>query len=432
MKILMVTANFAPRGASPAIRTVNLVKYLTASGFVVKVITYDEKTLTLFSPPDPILISKVPAGVEVVRVHPGPLRKYLSKRMRHEERSLSEWKESINRSLMISLLIPDPHVDAMVNFFIHGVRQIKDFVPDIMLTHGYPFSMHIVGSLLKRRYPHIRWIADYGDPWSGNPVSELPRPRWRQWLDYRLEETMLKVVDWVTVTTEATKQLYEIHFPFLVGRISVIPMGFDHEEIKAVTPFPRPPGEESRIWFVYTGRLYPEARDPKSFIQAVATLIQKDPSVVNRLRVFLVGEVHPTIKRLICGAQARYVFRFVKWGSVAESIAWMKTADYLLLFGNKGGIQVPGKVYQYIGTGKPIFMTVEVEKDPTVKVVLSNPLSIIIKNESSQILARLISILYHGRAVAPRPVQSEIENSPYVWVKIAHEFVKLAKDLVDA
>jgi len=154
--------------------------------------------------------------------------------------------------------------------------------------------------------------------------------------------------------------------------------------------------------------------------------------MVNRIRVFFIGEVDSVIKRLITGSSAQNVFRFVDWVSVAESIAWMKTADYLLLFGNKGGVQIPGKVYQYIGTGRPIFMTLEVEEDPTVKVVLSNPLSIIVKNKSPHLLARLKSILRHQLTEVPWPVQSGVENSPYAWANIAQEFSKIMEALIGA
>lgn len=429
MKILTITASFAPRSASPAIRTVNLTKHFAQLGYSVRVITYDETTLTLFSPPDPALSSRVPAEVEVIRVPPGPLRKRLVRRKKTGRNSLDEWKERMRRSPITSLFIPDPHVDAIVNFLREGAHQIEDFGPDIVLTHGYPFSMHIVGSILKRRYPHILWIADYGDPWSGNPVSELPQPHWRRWLDLYVERTILKVVDWVTVTTTATKKLYESLFPFLKGRISVVPMGFDPEEAENVIPLPRPSGEERRIWLVYTGRLYLKARDPKPFIEAVSLLAHQDPKIKDRLRVFLIGEVESSIKALIKKFSVQHIFCFVSWVPTHESIAWMKTADYLILFGNKGGIQIPGKVYQYLASGKPIFAIIIDENDPTAEIISNNPMSIIVKNDSMQILEQLKIIISHGRTEGF--LERSIKNSPYAWPNIVEGFAKVLEELVN-
>ena len=396
MKYLIVTSNFAPRGASPAVRTVHIVKYLHQLGHEVQVLTYDDSTLTLFSAEDVALSQKVPESVTVTRIAGGPLRRFMFKGKLGQQNvggQATTAKNKFRRNPLISLLVPDPHVDSVPGFIRAGKKLIAQFQPDFVITHGYPFSMHWVGAVLKRCFPNVRWIADYGDPWVSSPVSELPRPAWRTWLDYRLENRWLRHADLVSITTEPTRQLYESRFKFLKDKTIVIPMGFDPDDIRDVAPLPRPADLIGKLLLVHTGRIYPQARDPKPFIRALEKLAIEAPHLIDTIRIVLVGEGDDYVKPLVLGSAIERVFLFVPWVPVQESIAWMKSADWLLLFGNKGGVQIPGKAYQYIGSGRPIFMTRLNDSDPTAEIVNLAEGSIVVSNDEEMIFAELQNIL---------------------------------------
>lgn len=410
MKVLVVTAAFAPRGASAAVRTVNLVKYLARAGHSVRVVTYEEKALTLFSPADASLSAKVPSEVQVFRVPAGLLRRRLM-RTSTSGGTATAAKSRLMRNPLVSLLIPDPQVDAVPAFIREGSRLIDADPPDVLVTHGYPFSTHVAGALLKRRHPGVRWVADYGDPWSGGPLSELPRPRWREWLDYRLESWLLGHADRVTVTTEPTLALYERLFPFLHGRVHLAPMGFDPEDFATIEPLSRGESEREEFWLVHTGRLYSEARDPRTFFRALDRL---RPEQLRRLRIILVGEAEEGLRREIGDSTAKDVVRFVPWVPVAESIAWMKTADCLLLFGNREGVQVPGKVYQYLGAGKPILLLSLFDHDPTIPIALHAAGSVVAPNDESRISMALGKLL----AARTRPPERVEAAERFAWPKI--------------
>lgn len=418
MKVLILTANFAPRGASPAVRTVNLVKYISRIGHSVRVVTYDESTLTLFSAADATLSDKVPPEAAVFRVPAGPLRRRLIKRALGSTAKAVTGKGRLIASPLSSLLVPDPHIEALPFFVREATRQIEADAPDVLISHGYPFSMHIAAAWLKRRFPHLRWIADYGDPWSGSPLSELRRPRWREWLDAHLESWALRRADRVAVTSEPTRQLYERLFPFLGGRIHVAPMGFDPEDFAAIPPHSRTEAERGEFWLVHTGRLYSEARDPRTFIRALNTLRSRVDDA-RRLRVFLVGEVEAALRSEITGSPVKDMFTLVPWVPVSESIAWMKAADCLLLFGNRESVQVPGKVYQYVGTGRAILMLSLFDHDPTGPIALHNPGSLVVPNDEAQITEALRDLLARG----PPPTSGIAAAEQYGWPHIARTFL---------
>jgi hypothetical protein len=402
-RILIVTANFAPRGASPAIRTVHLAKYLHRAGCALEIVTYDERTLTLFSPRDAGLSAKVDAGVRVCRVTPGIIRRHVVSAASRDG-SLGARKRALLRSRLLALAIPDPHMESIPAFLGAAKRCMRRFQPDVVLTHAYPFSMHIVGYLLASPKIGVSWIADYGDPWSGGGVEELARPTWRKRLDSLLERGILRRAAGVTVTTEATRQLYLRQYPEIESRLQTLPMGYDPDDFVNVRRLSwpgRPPGS---LWIVHTGRLYGEARDAMPLISAVHQLVRDAPAVADRLRVSLVGDLEQRLKDAIADLSVSRVCEIVPWVPYEESNCWLVSADWLLLVGNKGNLQVPGKLYNYIGAGRPVLMLSESMTDPAASILATRPGHLVVPNRCEDIARALRSLLDGGsprRIAAP-------------------------------
>ena len=396
MRLLFVAPSFAPRGASPAVRTVHLCKYLRQLGHELAVLTYEESAQLLFSPADASLAAKVPDDVLVRRIPAGLLHRWTGRAQRRgaDARRL---KARGTRSLASSLIVPDPHIAAYRAFRRAAADIIREWNPDALLTFSYPFTTVLVGAALKRAHPGLTWIADYGDPWTGSPVTELNLPAWRRRLDRRLEARALRRADLVTVTTEPTARLYTRQFPFLADRLHVASMGYDPEDAAAIPAAPRATEDHGKLLLVHAGRLYREARDPDPFFAALARMRGEDPDLARRLKVVLLGEVEDSIRSVIEGSAARDLVDFHGWVTVGESLARMKTADHLLLFGNRGEMQIPGKVFQYMGAGRPIFMIFESESDPTVGVVKRYGYAAAVHNSVDAIEPAIWEVLAAGR-----------------------------------
>ncbi len=416
MRVLVLTANFAPRGTSASVRSVHLVQGLAALGHDLKVVTYDRDVQLLFSPEDESLDRKVPDAVEVIRLKAGLLHR-LTGRSRSLGSSTLQLKRKLTSNILSSLVIPDPHIAARRSFEKRAQRVIDDWRPDVLLTFSYPFTFTLAGSTLKRRNTELVWIADYGDPWTGSPVTELNLPRWRQALDRRIEQQALSRADAVSMTTQRTVDLYRRQFPILDKKLHVLTMGYDAADVDGVPPSPRPDDLAETQLLVHAGRLYGEARDPGPLIDAMSRLYRDTPEEVSRLRILLLGEVEDSIRRRIEASPAARAFVFSGWVTVEESIAIMKSADWLLLFGNKGEIQVPGKVYQYIGTGRPVFMTCESGTDAAAGILDRVGRSLVVRNETSALADALKTLACPGAAVPPAKASAE----EYSWTEIARK-----------
>lgn len=420
MKYLVLTANFAPRAASPAIRAVNIVKQLAAiENTYVKVITYDELTLTSFSTSDSGLTEKVPKSVEVLRVSSGPIRSRFFKNDNKKSDSAirNKKKSALIKNPLINILLPDPHIESVYSFYKAAVKLIDSYKPDVVITHAYPFSFHVLGYLLKKKYSYIKWVADYGDPWFGRPVAELKVPAWREKIDYIIEKKLLAKASLVTLTTSPAVSSYKNAFGFLENKAVVMPMGFDQDDMEYLGNIDLPDELKGKFLITHTGRIYPEARDPLPFIDALDELCNSSNIVKDSIRVVIVGDLDGYVSTLIKGRPCESVFYFVEWVPAAVSISWMKSSDLLLLFGNKGATQIPGKVFQYLGVKRPIFFSYINEEDPTKSLLEQIKSCYTCKNETNKIMEAILC-LYRRKSEL---VSAGDESNQFSWGNIVKE-----------
>lgn len=426
MRFLLATANFAPRSGSHPTRTVHLTKFLRQAGHEVRVVTYDEDQQTLYSVRDDSLSQKVPADVQVRRIRPGWFHRVLGGAKRRGG-AVGEKKLQGSRNPLAALMIPDPHFSAQANFVRAIEAEMSEWSADVLLTFAYPFTLTLVGAAVKKKHPGLFWIADYGDPWSGSVVRELANPSWRRSLDSRLESKALAHADAITVTTEPTADLYRRQFPDLADRVHVVTMGYDPDDASGIPARERTAEEKDRIILLHAGRLYGEARDPKPFLEGVEQGLAADPERFSRLRIVLLGEVEDSIVADIENSPARELFDLHGWVTVEQSVAWMKAADHLLLFGNRGAMQIPGKIFQYFGTGRPVFMVRETEDDPTLDVIARYGRASVAANRADEIRTALDAVLRE------QPKDAEIAGGceEFSWPALAGQLIRIAETTRD-
>ena len=426
MRFLLVTSNFAPRGTSHAVRTVHLAKYLKQLGCDVEVLTYTADTQLLFSPPDVSLSLKAPADRFVHRIPPGWVHR-LTSRVKEQGADTRRMRSTGSRSWLSQFLVPDPHISAYRSFRNAALELLEDGEPTVLLTFAYPFTFTLLGADLKKRVENLTWIADYGDPWTGSPVTELNLSGWRKSLDSRLESKALAHADAITVTTEPTADLYRRQFPDLADRVHVVTMGYDPDDASGIPARERTAEEKDRIILLHAGRLYGEARDPKPFLEGVEQGLAADPERFSRLRIVLLGEVEDSIVADIENSPARELFDLHGWVTVEQSVAWMKAADHLLLFGNRGAMQIPGKIFQYFGTGRPVFMVRETEDDPTLDVIARYGRATVAANRADEIRTALDAVLRE------QPKDAEIAGGceEFSWPALAGQLIRIAETTRD-
>lgn len=317
--------------------------------------------------------ASIPAGVTVFRTFPGPFYGRVQRRLRgrtvttHDGTTGRRFSFGLD-SIFRAVAVPDIMVEWLPFALQQGHKLLRDNSYDVVLSAGLPFTAHVLGYLLKRLHK-LPWVAEYGDPWSFNPNSRLPR--WRHALDRHLEGTLLRHADGVVVTTENTRRAYLQHYSFLrPDKVWVVPSGYAPEEYAMI-----PPVTSIRFRLVYTGVFYADIRSPRVFLDALAQLKDLDMEVV------IAGPADAQLRETI-GIAGLHQVRLLGDVPNAQAIALQKGCSLLLLIGNATSFQLPLKTFEYLGAKRPILC---------------------IRNGENDLVAGLIEPLRRGIVVENRP-----------------------------
>jgi glycosyltransferase involved in cell wall biosynthesis len=234
---------------------------------------------------------------------------------------------------------------------MRGKKLVGENSYDIIISSGFPFTCHVVGFFLKLLSGGKPWIADYGDPWVDNP--SFPLPKWRSFIDKKIEFKILQSVNKLIVTTDRTKEHYLNLYPFLKSEdIKVITQGFSHKEFHDSKP-----DKTDKFRIVYTGTFYKDG-EPFAFFDS----LKRIKEIWEEIEVLIVGNMlNDEYKRYAKNNGLSEIVQFIGFVPNKTALSLQKGASVLLLMGHGGGIQVPGKIYEYIAAKRPI-LSIKMDK----------------------------------------------------------------------
>ncbi len=238
--------------------------------------------------------------------------------------------------------------DVWVRFALEAARWVRRHRDelDLIVTSAQPWSDHVAGHEAARSCG-LPWIADYGDPWSLIPT----RRGWVRSPEFPLESRLLRLVSGAVVTTEPTRRLFVRMHRLPQESVRVIPAGVPWRPLAPPPPSPAPPT------ILHAGTVYGARGSAGPFADAV----DRYRRAGRPLRVVWFGS-------LWRDQDARAILRtadVVEERATSDEVGTAEAeAHVVLILGNRGGIQVPGKVWRALGTGRPLLVIQADENDP--------------------------------------------------------------------
>lgn len=236
-----------------------------------------------------------------------------------------------------------------------------------IVTISPPFASHMAGLELKRRFPHLLWVADFMDPYVDNPFRPA-NPIWDR-IARRREREVFASADALLSNTSTVADLWRNRFPECRDKTSVVWSGYDLDEhVPWIDTSDRPgPRFLSHVGTLYAGRT------PCMVTDSMERLFHRGLLRPEDMQLSLIGDTGPEI--LALPNYRRMEDRgFVRaFGKVErdESLVRMAESDYLLLLDlnvKDTTLQVPSKLFDYIRTGKPI-LCATVKDSPTAHIL---------------------------------------------------------------
>jgi glycosyltransferase involved in cell wall biosynthesis len=256
------------------------------------------------------------------------------------------------QAILTRLLVPDPYVATWAPFAVGAARRLaRRRAYDCVITTSAYESTHLVGLALGRGRP--AWIADFRDGWTFHPWREPFPTSLQRRLDVRLERAVVRAADRTIVVERPVGEDFRERLGVDAG---YAPNGWDPDLERDAAEAQPPRLEGGVVSIVHTGKLTGGwGRHPGALFDALRRLREEDPRAGARLRLVLAGRLDEDERRLIEGAGLGGMVRHVGMLTRAEAMALQRSADVLLLITSPTLVwELPGKVFEYFGAGRPI------------------------------------------------------------------------------
>lgn len=404
----MLLSYFVPDPSSGTFRSLGLANHLAQNGWDVDVVTVSEADI---SRPDPRLydalhprvrIRRFPK-VEVFRWLYGRLRPLSAgtissqtsgKASRGVNSPLADYFHLSSRAMrwVWPLYLPDKSLQWALSLSMQRqVRRLAGSV-DVLYSSSPEHSVHVAAALLKKT-TRRSWVADFRDPWADNPLRVLPpnglAPAWDRWL----EKSVVGGADWIICNTPPMEEAYRARFDGRVRGISTVLNGFESRIFSEDGC--RRDTRNDKLTVVHAGSLYGQ-RDITPILETLARLKRERPDVAEDYRFHFVGANTEGYGSLVKALGLDDLVSLTGPVPLDEALAWDRRAHICLclgLTGTQNQSQVPAKLYQFIGLGKPVLALAKpgsgieaVVSESGVQYFLTDP------DDSSAITAVLIRI----------------------------------------
>lgn len=426
-RLLLISFFFPPHAGMRSRRMAAFVESLVKAGYDVDVVTVAHGSG--LPKIDREMLEGLDEKVNVVRAPAGFSYRLLDRVGRsgqgpHRSGGLNQLRNRLVRGakaaylrLVGPLLVPDRLIEwfPAARTVVRRLLETRSY--DVILSSSFPYTSHLLGAAAKRRSGAL-WVADYGDPWVFNPRF----PRWRYAIDHAVEARLLEQMDAVCVTTQATKEGFLDHYPFLdEDRIWVIPNGYDPLKYRTVEP-------ERRAGFclMYTGAFYDRIREPYALFEALSRVRAEGVSAV------FAGYMQP---HFLDWVRARGIqnIEFLGHQSHDRAVALQKGADALLLVvSTSTGYQTPGKTYEYMAAGRPILAVAEEDHHPVAQFLRSLRRALVVRNDVGDIVQGILDL----KAVSDAGrIQEEFDLDeesalPYAWNRLGEQLARRTGELL--
>lgn len=327
--VLVIAYYFPPLGMGGVQRTFKFCKYLSRFGWHPIVVTVKDIAYPAY---DSTLLDE--ARFQVYRTESlDPLRLAWILGRRTFENSGRKWSNFLSW-----FMIPD-NKSPWLPFMVTAAKALLRQQEISLIFATFPPTTSLVAGCFLKKICSKPLVVDLRDPLG---YGLFPPTFLHSSVLEFLNRKIVEVADMI-ITVYPHSELSGIEH-----KVTVMPNGFDPEDfVESATP----PNE---FLIVHTGTLT-KKRNGLPFLKSVKKLVESRRIDRQVVKVRLVGWVDPFYTLMIEKEGLSDIVELLPYASHTESVEHLMSSSLLWLPVGKG--EIPGKVYEYLGSKKPIIAT---------------------------------------------------------------------------
>jgi len=417
-KVLIATYYWPPSGGPGVHRYLKFAKYLFDFEIEPIVLTVKNPTYPFR---DESLTSEIPKKLKVYKsktIEPFQIYAKLKSNKPENIKPTVEIESdsfiaSVGSWIRANFFIPDARAGWVLAARPQAERLVKQQNIQTVITTGPPHSFHFIGKHLQKKFG-IRWLADFRDPWTQVYYNKiLPRTYVADKIDEILEKSILNKADEVIAVTPSQAGNYRKIFE---RDYHVITNGFDPEDFKHNGIKNK---QSSSILIRHIGNIR-VAAVPEMFLKAVKAL----ENTID-MKVEFIGDNNPRLEKLIKNFQLQNTVFLKEYQPHKIATKKMTESDILVLYvPDVDDIRhhIPGKLFEYIGSGRPVLMLGPVDGD-SAAILEEQEAGIACDVNDIDAIKKGLKKLIEQKSSTVRPV--DLENHPYSTIQLTESLSRL-------
>lgn len=434
-KVLVLTYYWPPSGGAGVQRWLKFVKYMREFGWEPIVYTAQNGEMPVV---DESLLNEIPKGIEVIKKpiwEPYSIYKKFIGRKKDDkinasflnENKKAGFTEKISVWIRGNFFIPDAR-----KFWIKpSIRFLSNYVIknniNVVISSGPPHSMHMIALGLKSKYPKIKWLADFRDPWTNiDFYDKLMLSSLADTKHKRLEKNVLQEADIVVSVgnsmSEEFKEIVKQDGFNRLEKFKVITNGFDTDDLNSNNSI-----KDIKFSLAHIGTLVKD-RNPLILWKVLSQLVNTNPKFAQELEIKLVGKVDYFVMEQINFYGLKPYLTKIDYLPHNIVIEEQKKSHVLLLLVNNTknakGI-LTGKIFEYLAANVPILAIGPTDGDLSI-ILKKTATGLISDFNDENLLKQHILKLFDGYTIEPN--KEEIKK--YSRKNLTKELCHLLDSLV--
>jgi glycosyltransferase involved in cell wall biosynthesis len=264
----------------------------------------------------------------------------------------SAWYQRLRSKIIQTVYQPDSRVSWKKPALAAAHTIFKEERIDAIFTTAPPYTDFLIARELRKQY-NVPYLMDYRDAWVSNPVLNFYATPLHKAYAYKLEDECLRSSNAITVVNRRMKEVLLEHYNFLSHEdVTIVPHGYDPDDVAAALDIADRFRNPSKFRMTYGGAFY-VGRSPQAIFEAIKLAIRTEAGLQNDLELVFAGILQKEFQRM--AQKTGLATNIVAMGYLPhlESVALLLASDVVWMT-MSDDISAPGKLYEYLGTGRTV------------------------------------------------------------------------------